>query len=100
MIQGSSDLIAGAMPGAFNEDPFTNSPCTLSTFPVWAFGNNNDGVFQAYDWQVLEPKVKACGNYTGEFKLSVYNNNCGHGCWDSHWALPEVQQWLVNQVRD
>lgn len=100
LILNSSDLLAGAMPGAFNEDPFTNSPCLLAPFPVWAFGNDNDGVFQAYDWLVLEPKVKACGNYTGDFILSVYANGCGHGCWDNHWAKPEVQQWLVNQVRN
>ncbi|MBS1958454.1 MAG: hypothetical protein JST80_03190 [Bdellovibrionales bacterium] len=98
MVQ-SQDLIAGAMPGAFNEDPFTNAPCIISTFPVWAFGNSSDGTFQPGAWQELEPKVKACLSYTGQFNLSVYVNNCGHGCWDSHWALPEVQKWLVNQSK-
>lgn len=99
LIDGSKDLIAAAMPGAFAEDTFTNNPCQLADIPVWAFGNSSDGTFQPGDWQALKPRTDACANSINQFTVTVYQNSCGHGCWDDHWAKPEVQQWLVNQSK-
>jgi hypothetical protein len=99
LIQNSKDLIAGFMPGAYNEDPFTNNACLLADVPIWAFGNSSDGTFQPEDWQKLATKVKACANYTGNFTVTVYQNTCGHGCWDDHWMKPEVQIWLSTQSK-
>jgi predicted peptidase len=88
------------MPGAFGDDWFSQNPCTIADMPVWVFGNANDGTFQAYDWDTkTKPAVRSCLNFTNEFTLTIYQNNCGHGCWDEHWAKPEVQNWLVNQSR-
>lgn len=97
----SRDLIAGAMPGAFGDDLTQANACLIADLPFWAFGNDMDGTFQAYDWETkTEPKVKTCANYTSDFILSIYRNGKGHCCWDEHWSKPEVQQWLVNQERN
>lgn len=95
LIKNSKDLIAGAMPGAY-ANTFSNV-CDMSDIPVWVFGNNSDSYFNSSVWQAIKPKIEACSNYIHEFTLTVYNSTCGHGCWDSHWAKPEVQEWLINQ---
>lgn len=97
LIRNSKDLIAGAMPGAY-ANTFTNA-CDMADIPVWVFGNNSDTLFASTGWQATKPKVEACSNYIHEFTLTVYNSTCGHGCWDSHWAKPEVQEWLINQSK-
>ncbi|MBA2406011.1 MAG: hypothetical protein H0V66_14645 [Bdellovibrionales bacterium] len=99
LIKYSKDLLAGAMPGAYNSTLMTSNPCQMADLPVWVFGNSSDSYFQASGWTGIEPKVQACSNYTHEFTLNVYQSSCGHGCWDTHWAKPEVQQWLINQTR-
>lgn len=96
LIRNSKDLIAAAMPGAYASQ-FNNDPCKLADLPVWVFGNNSDSYFKSSGWEILEPKVGSCSNSAHEFKLTVYNSTCGHGCWDAHWAKPEVQEWLINQ---
>lgn len=96
LIKYSKDLIAAAMPGAYASQ-FNRDPCKLSDLPVWVFGNDSDSLFGASGWETIEPQILVCANNVHEFKLSVYNNTCGHGCWDSHWAKPEVQEWLINQ---
>lgn len=95
LIKNSKDLIAGAMPGAYS-NTFSNV-CEMADIPVWVFGNNSDNYFASSGWQSAKPQVESCSNYIHEFTLTVYNSTCGHGCWDSHWAKPEVQEWLINQ---
>lgn len=98
LIRNSKDLLAGAMPGAYATQ-FSSNPCQLADLPIWVFGNTSDTLFKANGWQSVEPNIQACANYNHEFKLTVYENTCGHGCWDSHWAKPEVQEWLIGQEK-
>lgn len=93
------ELIAGAMPGAFSEDTFATTPCDLNRTPFWSFGNRSDGTFQPEAWEGIVTAAKTCANYVNTLKLDVYENSCGHGCWDSHWQRADVQNWLVNQVK-
>lgn len=98
LIKNSKDLLAGAMPGAYANQSSSN-PCQLADIPLWVFGNTSDALFKASGWQASEPTIQACSNYIHEFKLTVYDSTCGHGCWDSHWAKPEVQEWLISQEK-
>lgn len=92
----SEDLIAGIMPGAFR--PILQiDPCAVEDLPVWTFGNNSDPLFQPASWREVKEEVESCGNSTQDFQLVVYENTCGHGCWDEHWSRPEVRAWLINQ---
>lgn len=99
LMKNSKDIIAAAMPGAYNSNLITSNPCQVADMPVWAFGNISDNLFVSTGWKSFETKVQNCSNYIHEFKLSIYQNTCGHGCWDSHWAKPEVQEWLINQSK-
>lgn len=99
LMKNSKDIIAAAMPGAYNSTLIASNPCHVADMPVWAFGNTSDALFVSTGWNSLETKVQNCSNYIHEFRLSVYQNTCGHGCWDSHWAKPEVQEWLINQSK-
>jgi len=98
LVKYSHDLLAGAMPGAF-QYLYAVNPCEFAKLPVWAFGNDSDGLFDASGWENLKDVIRACDGHTQKFKLEVNSNNCGHGCWDKHWARPEVQRWLVSQTR-
>lgn len=97
LIKNSRDLLAGAMPAAYA--PVVSDACQMSDLPVWVFGNTSDGYFNHTSWSAYETKVQNCSNFTHDFTLTVYESTCGHGCWDSHWAKPEVQDWLINQSR-
>lgn len=97
LVKNSKDLIAAAMPGAY-ANTFTNV-CQMADLPVWVFGNTSDSYFKYTGWEATKPKVESCSNFIHEFTLTVYNNSCGHGCWDTHWAKPEVQEWLINQSK-
>jgi predicted peptidase len=99
LLKNSKDLIAAGMPGAYSTDFIASSPCSLADVPVWSFGNLSDPLFRYTTWDKIEPKVQACSNYVHEFRLTVYRSSCGHGCWDSHWAKKEVQEWLVSQSK-
>ncbi|HXH74527.1 MAG TPA: hypothetical protein VNJ08_06155 [Bacteriovoracaceae bacterium] len=99
LVRYSKDLIAGAMPGAYDNNVLAYYPCTAASIPMWVFGNNSDTLFKSARWREFRPKVEACSNYIHEFKLTVYDNTCGHGCWDRHWARSDVQQWLMNQSK-
>lgn len=99
LAKNTPSLLAGAMQGAFNEDIFTTNPCDLNVIPFWSFGNRSDGTFQPEAWENVVQTAITCSNWTGSFKLNVYESTCGHGCWDQHWAKPEVQQWLRSQVK-
>lgn len=99
LVKYSKDLLAGAMPGAYSESPISSNPCALGDIPVWVFGNVSDNYFDSSKWMSIKPKIESCSNYIHEFTLTVYQSSCGHGCWDAHWAKPEVQQWLIDQVR-
>ena len=99
LIKNSKDLLAAAMPGAFATQ-FSGNACQLADIPVWVFGNNSDTLFSASGWKAIEPNVQTCSNYIHEFTLTVYDSSCGHGCWDSHWAKPEVQDWLISQKKN
>lgn len=97
LIKNSKDLLAGAMPAAYSS--VMSNPCQLADIPVWVFGNTSDSYFNYKSWSALEPKIQSCSNYIHDFHLTVYTNSCGHGCWDSHWAKSEVQDWLIQQSR-
>lgn len=94
----SKDLIAGIMPGAF-EAAIKADVCAVEDLPVWSFGNRSDLLFQAASWSDVESDIEDCPNYTSEFKLTINENTCGHGCWDEHWERAEVQEWLINQEK-
>jgi predicted esterase len=97
LVKNSKDLLAGAMPAAYA--PVMSDPCQMADLPTWVFGNTSDSYFNSASWTTYQGKVQSCGNYIHEFTLTIYTNTCGHGCWDSHWAKPEVQDWLINQTR-
>lgn len=99
LAKNAPQLIAGAMQGAFNDDTFNPDTCSLNAIPFWSFGNRSDGTFQPESWEGTAVVAKSCANFTGKLKLNVYESTCGHGCWDAHWQKPEVQDWLVNQVK-
>jgi len=99
LIKSSKDLITAAMRGAYNDSVVTSDPCVMADLPVWVFGNASDPLFISLQWSVTQGQVESCSNYRHDFKLTVYSNLCGHGCWDSHWAKSEVQEWLVSQFR-
>lgn len=98
LVKYSKDLIAAAMPGAY-KDILAANPCLLADIPVWVFGNDSDSLFGASGWKSTAPTVRSCSNYIHEFTLTVYRNDCGHGCWDYHWAKPDVQRWLIEQKK-
>lgn len=98
LLKYSKDLLAGGMSGAF-QYLYQKDVCQFAQTPTWAFGNEADSVFDAGSWKKLNAEIQNCPNYRKEFKLSIYRNNCGHGCWDEHWAQPSVQEWLIGQER-
>jgi predicted esterase len=97
LVRNSKDLLAGAMPGAYA--PVNSDACTLADIPVWVFGNSSDALFNQSSWSSYSKKVTNCSNYDHNYELTIYQSTCGHGCWDSHWAKPEVQDWLINQSK-
>ncbi|NTX39303.1 discoidin domain-containing protein [Myxococcus sp. CA033] len=92
---------AGAMPQAYFP-PFTSPICLMEAFPIWAAGNEDDGTFGAWNWtnpwDGVQPRVRACPGYTGEFQVTV-NPTGGHSGWDIFWSRSDAQNWLVSQVR-
>lgn len=92
-------MIAAAMPGAFHYPTTQEAACKLADLPVWVFGNSSDSIFQPANWRITAPLVPNCANFIDAFRLDIYQSTCGHGCWDAHWAKPEVQQWLIQQSR-
>ncbi|MGE3610158.1 MAG: hypothetical protein AB7I27_11265 [Bacteriovoracaceae bacterium] len=97
LITYSKDLIDGAILGAYSPKIFGPNPCEAADIPIWVFGNSSDGVFVSHEWQKLENDINKCINTTYEFKLSVYTNDCGHGCWNDHWQKSDVIDWLTGQ---
>lgn len=95
----SKDLMAAIMPGAFDAIIKLNL-CSVEDLPIWSFGNSSDVIFQPGSWKETQSAIQDCSNFTNEFRLDIFENTCGHGCWDEHWAKPEVQTWLHSQVKD
>ena len=94
----NKDTFAGIMPGAFDAVIKANL-CELENFPVWSFGNTSDVLFQAASWRGVQNDIANCSGYTEKFVLTINDNQCGHDCWDDHWARPDVQTWLHSQER-
>lgn len=99
LLRYSKDLVAAAMPGAYDPSPLGSSLCSAADVPVWVFGNSSDSLFRSTMWKSAQPKIEACSNYIYDFSLTVYSSTCGHGCWDNHWKRVDVQQWLINQSK-
>jgi predicted peptidase len=95
----SKDLLAGIMPGAF-EAVIKLNLCSVEDLPIWSFGNTSDVIFQSGSWKETQTAIANCSNFSNEFRVDIFENTCGHGCWDEHWAKPEVQTWLHSQVRN
>ena len=78
------------MAGAYSGSYIASNPCVMADIPVWVYQK----------WNAIKPKIESCSNYIHEFKLTIYQNNCGHGCWDTHWSKPEVRKWLIDQYKN
>lgn len=94
----NKNLIAGIMPGAFDAIMKVNT-CSVDDLPIWSFGNSSDVLFQPASWTSFQTDIQACSGYTDEFTLTIYQNQCGHDCWDDQWKRADVQEWLVNQSK-
>lgn len=98
LLKHSRDLLAAGMVGAF-QYLYQRDVCKFADTPVWVFGNSSDELFDASGWKRVRTEIEECPTYSHQFKLSVYQTSCEHGCWDEHWSNPAVQRWLVSQVR-
>ena len=97
-IKEHRDTYAGAVIHSMGP-PSLPSVCDVDQFPIWAAGLELDGIFKYTNWKTFQTKIKSCSGYAGLFKLSVIIGAKGHGGWDTFYARPDVQQWLISQVR-
>lgn len=109
MMMMYQELLAGAMPFAMqppNKGGITaENTCRWVKMPLWAAGKGDDGVFNYYEWSKnlvggFKYTLERCPGYvTGQYFTLTNTGTGGHTGWDQFYALPEVQNWLMNQVQ-
>ena len=74
----------------------TDTACSLTEVPVWAFHGDRDDVVEPEGSFAMARAIRACGGQ--QSRLTIYPD-LGHNAWDPAYADPALYLWLLTQTR-